>query len=60
MVNRIKASDPHGLNKKCSSKFREGSRIRQEIPEECQRIYCSKHKNKDEDNGPKTLNDENH
>ena len=42
------------------SKFREVSRVRQ-TPEEGQRTYQPKHcgnNNKDEDNSPKTLNDE--
>ena len=45
-----------------SSKFREGSRVRQK-PEEGRRTYRTKrcgNSNKDEDNSPKTLNDKNH
>ena len=45
-----------------SSKFREGSRVRQ-TPEEGWRTYrpkCCGNNNKDEDNSPKTLNDKNH
>ena len=52
-------TEPHGFNKGHSSKFREGSRVRQ-TPEEGQRTYWLKHcgnNNKDEDNSPKTLND---
>ena len=59
MANGIRTGDPHGFNKGCSLKFREGSRVRQ-TPEECWRIYWSKrcgNSNKDEDNSPKTLND---
>ena len=43
----------------CSSKFREGSRVRQ-IPEEGRRTYRPKrceNNNKDEDHSPKNLND---
>ena len=61
MVNGIKTVDPHGFNKGRSSKFREGSRVRQ-TPEEDRRTYQPKHcgnNNKDEDNSPKTLNDKN-
>ena len=42
-----------------SSKFREGSRVRQ-TPKEGQRTYRPKHcgnNNKEEENSPKTLND---
>ena len=44
-----------------SSKFREGSRVRQ-TPEEGRRTYRPKrcgNNHKDEDNSPKTLNDKN-
>ena len=61
MANGIRTGDPHGFNKGHSSKFREGSRVRQ-TPEEGQRIYWPKHcgnNNKDEDNSLKTLNDKN-
>ena len=56
MANGIK------FNKRCSSKFREGSRVRQ-IPEEGRRTYQPKrcgNNNKNEDNSLKTLNDNNH
>ena len=59
MANGIRTGDPRGFNKGCSSKFREGSRVRQ-TPEEGRRTYRSKrcgNNNKDEDNSPKTLND---
>ena len=49
----------NGINKGRSSKFREGSRIRQ-TPEEGRGTYRPKrcgNNNKDEDNSPKTLND---
>ena len=41
MVNRIRASDPRGLNKRRSSKFRVGSRVWQETPEE-DRVHVSR------------------
>ena len=61
MVNGIRTSNPHGFNKGRSSKFREGSRVRQ-TPEEGPRTYRPKrcaNNNKDQDNNPKTLNDTN-
>ena len=61
MVNRIRKSVPRGLNQGRGSKFRVGSRIRQ-TPEEGQSIYRPKrceYNNKDEDNSPKTMNDNN-
>ena len=49
--------NPRGINKGRSSKFREGSRVRQ-TPEEGQRAYPPKHYgNNNKDNSPKTLND---
>ena len=57
MDNGIRPGDPRGFNKGRSSKFREGSRVRQ-TPEEGWRTYRPKHdgnKNKDEDNCRKTL-----
>ena len=51
----------NGLNKECSSNFRECSRVGQ-TPEEGRRIYRPKryeNNNKDEDNSSKTLNDKN-
>ena len=59
MANGIRTVDPRGFNKGRSSKFREGSRLRQ-TPEEGRRTYRPKrcgNNNKDEDNSPKTLND---
>ena len=59
MANGIRTDEPRGFNKGRSSKFREGSRVRQ-TPEEGQRTYQLKrcgNNNKDEDNSPKTLND---
>ena len=53
--------DPRGFNKGCSSKFCEGSQVRQ-TPEEGRRTYRPKrcgNNNKDEDNSLKTLNDKN-
>ena len=58
MAKGIRTDDPRGFNKERSSKFREGSRVRQ-IPEEGQRTYRPKrcrNNNKDEDNSTKTLN----
>ena len=62
MANGIRTGDPRGFNKGRSSKFREGSRVRQ-TPEEGRRTYwpkCYGNNNKDEDDSPKTLNDKNH
>ena len=59
MANGIRIGEPRGFNKGRSSKFREGSRVRQ-TSEEGQRTYQRKrsgNNNKDEDNSPKTLND---
>ena len=59
MANGIRKSDPRGFNKRCSSKFCEGSRVWQ-TPEEGRRTNRPKHcgnNNKDEDNSPKTLYD---
>ena len=61
MANDIRTGDLRGFNKGRSSKFREGSRVRQ-TPEEGQRTYRPKrcgNNNKDEDNSPKTLIDKN-
>ena len=55
MANRIRTSNPSWFNKGRSSKFREGSRIRQ-TPEEGRETYRPKrcgNNNKDEDNSPK-------
>ncbi len=62
MANGIRTGDPRGFNRGRSSKFREGSRVRQ-TPEEGRMIYRPKrcgNSNKDEDNSPKTFNDKNH
>ena len=59
MAYGIRTGDPRGFNKGRSSKFREGSRVRQ-TPEEGRRTYRPKrcgNNNKDEDNSPKNLND---
>ena len=59
MANGIRTGDPRGFNKGRSSKFREGSRVRQ-TPEEGRMTYRPKrcgNNNKDEDNSPKNLND---
>ena len=61
MANGIRTGDPRGFNKRRSSKFREGSRVRQ-TPEEGRWTYRPKrcgNDNKDEDNSPKNLNDKN-
>ena len=58
MANGIRTGDPRGFNKGWSSKFREGSRVRQ--TPEGRSSYRPKrcgNNNKDEDNCPKTLND---
>ena len=61
MANRIRTDDPHVFNKGRSSKFREGSQVRQ-TPEEGRKTYRPKrcgNNNKDVDNGPKNINDKN-
>ena len=61
MVNGIRTSASHGLNKGRGSKFRVGSRVRQ-TPEEGRRTYQPKrceYNNKDAENSPKTPNDKN-
>ena len=60
MANRIRTGNPRGFNKRRSSKFYEGSRVRQTT--EGRRTYRPKrcgNNNKDEDNSPKTHNDKN-
>ena len=60
MVNGIRASDPHRLNKGCGLKLRAGSRVGQEKPEEGRRTYRPKrceYNNKAENNSLQTLND---
>ena len=62
MANGIRTDDPRGFNEGRSSKFREGSRV-QQSPEEGWRTYRPKrcgNNNKDEDNCPKTHNDNSH
>ena len=59
MANGIRTGDPRWFNKWRSSKFREGSQVRQ-TPEEGRRTYGPKRcgdNNKDEDNSLKILND---
>ena len=59
MANGIRTGEPREFNKGRSSKFREGSRVRQ-TPEEIRRTYRPKrygNNNKDEDSSPKILND---
>ena len=55
MANRIRTGDPRRFNKGRSSKFREGSRVRQTL-EEGRSTYRPKRK---KDNSPKALNDKN-
>ena len=62
MANGIRISDPRGFNKGRSSKFREGTRVRQ-TPGEGRKTSRPKrygNNDKDEDNSPNTLNDKNH
>ena len=62
IVSRIRASDPHRLNKGCGSKFCVGSRVQQGTSEEGQetcQLKCE-YNNKDEDNRPKILQNKNH
>ena len=62
MVNGIRTSDPHVLNKGRSSKFREVPEFDKHL-KKAGRTYRPKryeYNNKDEDNSPKTLNDKNH
>ena len=62
MANGIRTGDLRRLNKGRISEFREDSRVRQ-TPEEGQKTYRPKrcgNINKDEDNSPKTLNDNKH
>ena len=62
MADGIRTGDPRGFNKGRSSKFREGSRVRQ-TPAEGRRTYRPKrcrNNNKDEDNSPKILIDKTH
>ena len=59
MAYGIRTGEPRWFNKGRSSKFRVGFRVRQ-TPEEVWKTYQPKHcinNNKDEDNSPKTFND---
>ena len=60
MADGIRTGDSHGLNKKHSSKFREGYRVRQ-TPKEGRRTYRLKRSGniKIKTNTPKTLNEKN-
>ena len=61
MANGTGTGDTSGFNEGYSSKFREGSLVRQ-TPEESRRTYRLKrcgNNNKYEDTSPKTLNDKN-
>ena len=53
MANGIRTGDPRGFNKGHSSKFHEGSQVRQKWPKHCG------NNNKDGDNSLKNLNDKN-
>ncbi len=60
MANGIRAGETCGFKKGRSSKFREGSRVRQ-TPEEGRRTYQPKRcGNNNEDNSPKNLNNKKH
>ena len=60
MVNGIRTSDPHGLNKRQASKFHEDFWVRQ-TPEEGWRTYQLKHcEYNNKDFSLKTLNDKTH
>ena len=63
MVSGMRTLYPHGLNKGLASKFRDGSQLRQEIPEEGRRAHwlkrCTRN-NKDEDNSPNNPNNTNY
>ena len=62
MINGIKASDPHGLNKGHGFKFRVSSQVRQTLEEgwRTYRLKRCEYNNKDKDGSLKTLNDKNH
>ena len=63
MVDGIRTISPGKLNKVFGSNFRIDTRVQQETPEEGRRMNRSKrcvYSNKDEDNSPYTLNDENY
>ena len=53
MVNGIRANDLRGVNKKRDSKFRVGSRVRQEEGWETHRLKRCEYNNEDEDNSLK-------
>ena len=58
MTNGIRIGNLCEFNEECSSKFCEGSQVRQ-TPEEVWRTYqlkCRGNNYKDKDNSPKTLN----
>ena len=62
MVSGMRTGYPRKLNKGLGSKFRGGSRLRQEIPEEGRRAHRPKHctdNNGDEDNSPNNPNNTN-
>ena len=62
MVNEIRVSDPCWSNKERDSKFRVGSRVRPETPEEGRRTHWPKrceYNSNDKDNSPKNPNDKN-
>ena len=60
---RIRKIYPRELNKRFGSKFRVGSKVRHETPEESRRMHrskCCEYNNKDEDNSSNTLNNKNY
>ena len=59
MANGIRTGDPRAFNKGRSSKFREGSQVRQTLEEGCRtyRLKRCGNNNKDEKNCPKAFND---
>ena len=63
MVSGMRTGYPHGLNKGLGSKFRDGFRLQQEIPEEGRRAHRLKHctdNNEDEDNSLNNPNNTNY
>ena len=61
MANGIRTGNPRGFSKGHNSKFLIGSQVRQ-TPEEGRRTYrpkCCGNNHEDEDNSPKTFNDQN-
>ena len=59
MANGIRTGDPRGFNKGRSSKFREGSRVRQTREEGRGTYWPKRCANNNEDDSLKNLNDKN-